>query len=144
MRLLRLAPADGFDHRMNAPRDQVLALLPFLTENQGTADVLAATVNARLAAPLIIATGAKVIAFGGFLGTMPVMDQAGLARLAADGALRFVVLEQAGTRRGPARDTETVRWVRAHGVQRDLAAIAPGLEQSRLEVYDLRPDLPVN
>jgi 4-amino-4-deoxy-L-arabinose transferase-like glycosyltransferase len=115
---------------------QLNELVPFLRENQAAARFLAATANARMAAPLIIATGEPVIAFGGFQGTMPVVDGASLGRLAESGALRFVILGN-GRGRGSARDTATTRWVRAHGTRVDLATVAPEVGDAGFALYDL-------
>lgn len=125
-----------------AESNEIRALLPFLRAHQDDGRFLAATSNARMAAPLIIATSEPVAAFGGFLGTMPVLDGAALGRLAESGDLRFVILGNARGRRAMAPETDTTRWVRAHGTRLDLAAIAPGTAAARFDLYDLRNDLP--
>jgi len=121
----------------------VKALLPFLQENRGSTQFLAASVNARLAAPLIIATGAPVLAFGGFQGTMPVADETTLAKLAQTGALRFVLLTHSSSRRQIVPEANVADWVRAHGTRREIADSDALGRRSGVELYDLRPDLPL-
>jgi hypothetical protein len=67
-------------------------LFAFLRENhQGEAYLLAA-VNARQAAPIIIATGDPVIALGGFSGRDPILTVDGFARLVEDHRVRFALV----------------------------------------------------
>jgi 4-amino-4-deoxy-L-arabinose transferase-like glycosyltransferase len=137
--LARLEPEPEYDrlgHAAAVQASELCALLPFLREHQAGARFLVATASARQAAPLIIATGAPVIAFGGFLGSMPVLDGAAIARLAESGALRFVVLGSGW----PGRETDATRWVRAHGTRLDLATFAPALADARFDLYDLRQE----
>jgi 4-amino-4-deoxy-L-arabinose transferase-like glycosyltransferase len=117
--------------------EAVLALLPYLRENRGGARFLAATTNARLAAPLIIATGEPVIALGGFLGSMPVLDGEGLEQLARTGALRFVILGHGRQWWALSPRTDATQWVRTRGMRLDPAAIAPSIGDTPLELFDL-------
>ncbi len=71
-------------------------LLAFLAEHRGGARWLLATVTAREAAPIIARTGAPVMAIGGFIGSMPILTTADLARLVAAGELRYVMLGPVG------------------------------------------------
>lgn len=87
----------------------------FLQAHRGQARFLLAAPNALLAAPVIIATGQPVMAFGGFFGNDPVMSVEGFARAVESGEVRYVVL--ATNRR--TRDFE--RWVRTHGTIVDPA-----------------------
>src|SRR5919205_276721 len=48
-------------------------LIEFLRERNHGEEFLLATVNARLAAPIIIATGQPVVALGGFNGSDPIL-----------------------------------------------------------------------
>ena len=140
----RLQPVPGrFGRDAFQQRDEILALLPFLRANQGDAAFLAATSSALLAAPLIIASGDPVMAFGGFMGTIPVADGALIAQLVDKGDLRFAILGE--TRRGGAgaADIGAARWIRAHGTRLDLASISPALSSARFEVFDLRHDQPL-
>jgi len=121
----------------------VKALLPFLEENRNGTQFLAASVNARLAAPLIIATGAPVLAFGGFQGIMPVAGEATLAKLAQTGALRFVLLTHNNPRRQLMSESDAADWVRAHGTRREVSDSDEAGRPRSVELYDLRPDLPL-
>ncbi len=135
------------------------ALAAYLEAQSTGAGYLAATSNARQAAPLIIATGAPVIALGGYQGSIPVMTLPALIRLADSGALRFVLLDEPGEGRGPegrrfgrrptALQKAIATWVRARGVPVDAALwrgpAEGGAQRSRMaaeQLYDLRSDLP--
>ena len=61
-------------------------LQAFLQKNRGTARYLLAAPNALLAAPVIIATGQPVMAFGGFFGNDPVMSVDAFARAVERGS----------------------------------------------------------
>jgi hypothetical protein len=93
-----------------------------------------------LAAPPIIATREPVIVFGGFMGTIPVLDGPAIARLADSGDLRFAIVDEGRTQRARAAETNATRWIRAHGTRLDLGSIAPDLSGARFEVFDLRRD----
>ena len=67
-------------------------LIAFLEQGRGDATYLLAAVNARQAAPIIIATGAPVLALGGFTGRDPILSVDEFARLAADNRVRFVLV----------------------------------------------------
>ncbi len=90
-------------------------LLAFLTAHRGGARYLVATPNARQAAPLILRTGAPVLALGGFLGSVPILTPAGLSDLARSGQLRWVMVT-ADRPAGPA-SAALREWVRAHGCE---------------------------
>jgi 4-amino-4-deoxy-L-arabinose transferase-like glycosyltransferase len=141
--LARLQPTPDRVGRAAARQsDEIRELLPFLLDNRGDAAFIAATSSAMLAAPLIIATGEQVIVFGGFMGTIPVLDDAAIARLADNGDLRFAIVDESRTQRARATETSATRWIRAHGKRLDLVAIAPDLGDARFEVFDLRHDQP--
>lgn len=107
----------------------------FLRQRRGQARFLLATPNALLAAPVIIATGQPVMAFGGFFGDDPVIGVDAFAKAVERGEVRFVVL--ATNRR--ARDFE--RWVRAHGRIVDPAQwrSLPPEPRRAIVLYDLAP-----
>ena len=87
-----------------------MGLADFLRQNAGGTRFLAATANARQAAPLIIATRAPVLAMGGFMGNMPVVTLPELEALVGSGQVRFVLLDQMDQPSGGRR--------RRHGVRR--------------------------
>jgi 4-amino-4-deoxy-L-arabinose transferase-like glycosyltransferase len=137
--LARLHPTQDRVGRAAAQEGgEIQALVPFLRENRGDAYLLAATSSARLAAPLIVATGEPVIAFGGFLGTIPVLDGTAMAHLVNSGALRFAIIGGGWSRRARATETDASGWIRAHGTQVDLPSVAPGLSAARFALFDLR------
>lgn len=85
------------------------ALIALLTAHQGRARFLVATETTEPAAPLILATGKPVLAFGGFSGTDPILPPRGLPDLVAAGEVRFFLLPpqpEALTSSSPG-----VRWV---------------------------------
>ena len=108
-------------------------LYAFLQQRRGQTRFLLATPNALLAAPVIIATGQPVMAFGGFFGDDPVISVDAFAKAVERGEVRFVVL--ATNRR--ARDFE--RWVRAHGTIVDPAEwrSRPPEPRRAIVLYDL-------
>jgi 4-amino-4-deoxy-L-arabinose transferase-like glycosyltransferase len=123
--------------RPGSKRDDDRKLLAFLEAHRGTARYLVAADASQAVAPLIIASGAPAIAVGGFMGSDPIVDVDGLAKLARTGALRFYLLNRpralAGARpgfgelgagpwgRGPqSGNTRALdAWVRAHGTAVD-------------------------
>ena len=110
-------------------------LRAFLQDHRGDARFLVAAPNTQLAAPLIIASGQPVMAFGGFFGSDPVLSIDGFAKQVEQGDVRFVVL---GNTRRP-RDFE--RWVQAHGtpVDPELWRSRPAEPRRSIALYDLVP-----
>jgi 4-amino-4-deoxy-L-arabinose transferase-like glycosyltransferase len=129
---------DGRRWRGEAPAD--IRLAEFLSANARGARFLAATSNARQAAPLIIATGAPVLAMGGFTGNLPVVTLPTLQRLAETGQLRFVLLTEAGRSpdvagtpdSGRGFDSGRVRWFAARQTAEQQAIAAWVHEQGVL------------
>jgi len=66
-------------------------LLDYLLANTDPDSYLVATLEANQAAPLILATKRPVLTFGGFTGLDNVVDVERLAKMTADGELRFVL-----------------------------------------------------
>ena len=131
-------------------------LTGYLIANRGEATYLVAVPNAPVAAALIIPTGLPVMAMGGYLGDDPILTPASLARLVADGKLRFVML--GGYTLAPSRAAALdpiAQWVRANGRPVDpalwRASGAPSSAPYRIhlgdqwvavpapELFDLRP-----
>ncbi len=123
-------------------------LLAFLQANRQGERYLLATLNARLAAPLIIETGEPVMAIGGFMGADPILTPERLAAMTVAGQVRFVLLGGDFARRAggePPRRPIT-DWIKANG-----AVVDPALWRSTparaggqgrggtVELYDLRP-----
>ena len=122
--------------------------LAFLRANHRGERYLLATLNSRLAAPVIIDTGLPVMAIGGFMGADPILSPEQFSALAAEGAVRFVLLGDDGARRAGRESPQRpiVDWIKANG-----AAVDPTLWRSTHirsdrperaappELYDLHP-----
>ncbi len=67
------------------------AILNYLLAHTAPDSYLLATLNARGAAPYILATGRPVLTFGGFSGSDNIVSAADLAQMVTDGDLRFVL-----------------------------------------------------
>lgn len=95
------------------------ALLTYLLENTDPEGYLLATLDARQAAPFVLATSRPVLTFGGFSGGDNVVDAGQLAQMVAEGELRFILgsLE---------RKPEIAAWVNEHCT----ATILPGATNS--------------
>ena len=126
-------------------------LIDFLRSNHRSEAYLAASINARQAAPIIIATGEPVIALGGFTGRDPILTVDAFARLVEEERLRFVLIGDgsSGLRRifGEDGQKPVVDWIRANGRIVDPAEwrAAPGAnfegrsaEGVGAQLYDLR------
>ena len=123
-------------------------LLAFLRANRHGERYLLATLNSRLAAPVIIDTGLPVMAIGGFMGADPILTPEQFAVLSANSAVRFVLLGGDFARRagGESPQRAIVDWVKANG-----ALVDPTLWRSTRgrtdrpervappELYDLHP-----
>jgi 4-amino-4-deoxy-L-arabinose transferase-like glycosyltransferase len=130
-------------------------LIAFLNGSRRDEQFLMAAVNARLAAPIIIATGDPVMALGGFAGRDPILDVDGFARLVAEDRVRFALIGEGsqGLRRvyGENHQKELIDWIRANGrpvdpaLWRSAAQETPqarSAEAAGTELYDLRPATP--
>lgn len=73
------------------------ALIRYLEANQGSAKFLVATPNASTAEPLILSTNKPVMAMGGFSGSDPILTTSSLQTLINSGAVRFFLINAAGT-----------------------------------------------
>jgi 4-amino-4-deoxy-L-arabinose transferase-like glycosyltransferase len=127
-------------------------LLAFLQGNHQSEAYLLAAVNARQAAPIIIATGDPVIALGGFAGRDPVLTVDGFARLVEDHRVRFALVGDGspGLRRVFGEDGQKplVDWIKQKGRLVDPArwrtATPNGADGRRAaeavgtQLYDLR------
>jgi 4-amino-4-deoxy-L-arabinose transferase-like glycosyltransferase len=123
-------------------------LLAFLREHHRGERYLLATLNARLAAPVIIETGLPVMAIGGFMGIDPILTPERFAALVADHQVRFVLLGGDFVRRGGGEPSQRAitEWIKGNGALVDEAlwrstpARASGPARNvNPELYDLRP-----
>ena len=106
----------------------------FLLAHRDGARFIAATLNTRLAAPIVIGTRQPVMAMGGYLGVEPILTVDSLKEIVARGEVRFVML---GRRRaGP-----LARWAMDNGRRIDDAEwrSLPADWRSPLTLYDLKP-----
>ena len=111
-------------------------LLAFLTDNRGSARFLVAAPTTQLVAPLIIRTGQPALAFGGYMGSDPVLSLDAFGEMVRSGEVRYVLLFG-----GRTRASEFTSWVRENGtpVDNDLWRSAPPAEGRRsIALYDLR------
>lgn len=130
-------------------------LIAFLRERHRGEEFLLATVNARLAAPVIVATGQPVMALGGFNGSDPILTVGDFASLVAAKRVRFAFIGDGapGLRLvlGEGHQKELVDWIRAHGQPVDPTLwrsadtsmagwTRRGAEAVGVELYDLRPE----
>jgi 4-amino-4-deoxy-L-arabinose transferase-like glycosyltransferase len=123
-------------------------LLGFLRALRQGERFLLAVPNAQQAAPLMVRTGESVMALAGYLGRDPILTPERLARLVADGELRYVMLG------GPSivapdspQERALAHWVRTHGQRVPSALWRDAPEPSRAQadaalLYDLGPDAP--
>jgi 4-amino-4-deoxy-L-arabinose transferase-like glycosyltransferase len=127
-------------------------LISFLQANCRGANYLLATLNARQAAPLIIATGIPVMALGGFSGNDSILTVDEFARLVADGQVPFALIGDANRRMTAfdgGRQKGLADWIRTNGRLIDpslwQSTASPGhsghgdaSERVGLRLYDLR------
>ena len=94
--------------------------------HQGSAKYLVAAVGSQTTAQIIIATGEPVVTIGGFNGQDPAPTVSRLAKMVADGELRYVLLSgSGGGPRGGASSAITT-WVQQHGTAVDGVPVGSG------------------
>ncbi len=101
----------------------------YLLANRGQAHYLLATRYTGLAAPIILATGQPVMAYGGYVGNDPALTTTRLTRLVAGGAVRLFWLLSPQDAAQNAVDT----WVRSRCTQ---VHSAPGFGPSGPQLFD--------
>jgi 4-amino-4-deoxy-L-arabinose transferase-like glycosyltransferase len=106
----------------------VTALADYLVANRGTATWIVATSGSGSADTIELATGAPVMAMGGFTGSdpAPTLDQ--LKAYVASGQLRYVFI---GGQNGPGGSSAITRWVTTYGAAVDYGTSGNGT------LYDL-------
>jgi hypothetical protein len=67
-------------------------MLQWLIANRGNADYILAVSSAMQASSIIIETGQPVMAIGGFSGSDPILTEASLAKLIADGKIHYFMV----------------------------------------------------
>jgi len=117
--------------RQTSPRvDQ--GLVAFLQTHTQDVEYLVAAPDAHLGAPLVLATGRPVLYIGGFGGHDVVIDAAGLAEMAADGRLRYVLFGDSPDKR------EIAQWLAAS------CAVVPEFSRPGPPVSPGQPGAPPN
>jgi 4-amino-4-deoxy-L-arabinose transferase-like glycosyltransferase len=72
------------------------ALIRYLEANRGSAKYLVAVDSSQEADSIILATNEPVMALGGFTGSDPILTTSELAKLVANGTIRFFLINGAG------------------------------------------------
>jgi len=95
-------------------------LVEFLRANHQNERFLMAVADLHLAAPIIIATGEGVMAYGGYTGQVPTVTADQFAAMVEAGKVRHVMLNERGAlgsfgSPGPDRHKDLASWVRRHG-----------------------------
>ena len=85
----------------------------FLVNHYSGEKYIVAVPNARIAAPIILATSQSVITYGGFAGSEKILNAEELEHLVARGQLRYIL---AGMTEVASQQPEIDSWVLAHGV----------------------------
>jgi len=102
------------------------AILNYLLAHTAPDSYLLATLNARGAAPYILATGRPVLTFGGFSGGDNIVSAADLAQMVADGQVRYVL----GL---PQQKPDLAQWISAN-------CSAVGIKTSKVsETFEVLP-----
>ena len=117
---LPYAGPDLLEDRQRGTAVSADRLTDYLQANQGDETYLAATLNARIAAPIILATGEPVMALGGFTGGDPILTVDELAEYVAAGTVRYFLLSPGGN-----HQNDPTRWVPEH-----CTPVPPALWQS--------------
>lgn len=106
---LPFAGPDAIQHTRRDELPHAQALVDFWVTNWHDEEFLVATVNARTAAPIIMATGEPVMALGGFTGSDPILTVDKLAEMVESGTVRFFLLSP---QQGP--NAGLMHWVVEH------------------------------
>jgi len=130
--------------RRAADPARLARLIKFLAVNRQGERYLLSTSTTMLAAPIIVRTGEPVMARGGFHGLDPILTPAALARLVAEGQVRFAMVDDLSfvSRRLGAETAgrPIAEWVRTHGTPVDAEHWrAAGARRTAMMLYDLRP-----
>jgi 4-amino-4-deoxy-L-arabinose transferase-like glycosyltransferase len=104
-------------------------LLRYLQANTQDTEYMLVVSGSGAGAPYVLATGRPVLYAGGFNGGDPVIDADGLARMAAEGRVRYVLWGNDGP--GPRASTqqEITRYLQAHATVVDLGPVSNGRDQ---------------
>lgn len=118
-------------------------LAEFVLRERRGEQFLLSTTTTYWAAPLIIATGAPVMARGGYHGLDRAIGVERLVSLVRDGKLRFALIDDAlavSRRMGADEASQDVTaWVRANGRPVDASRWRSPSNRGAMQLYDLRP-----
>lgn len=127
----------------DSDRTGVESLANFLLAQHRNERFLMAVADLHLAAPIIIATGKPVMAYGGYTGEVPTVTKEQLVEMVESGQVRFFMLNDRGPwglfeQRGPSRHADIAEWIKSHGreVESSLWRPSPAL------AHDLDQPLP--
>jgi 4-amino-4-deoxy-L-arabinose transferase-like glycosyltransferase len=84
--------APGLNERNPADEE----LVAYLQANTQDTEYMVAVPSSQVGSPLVLATGRPVLYMGGFTGSDPVIDAAGLSEMVANGELRYVLFDGGG------------------------------------------------
>jgi 4-amino-4-deoxy-L-arabinose transferase-like glycosyltransferase len=101
--------------------------ISYLQAHQGSATYLLAAVGSQTTSQIIIDTGEPVVTIGGFNGQDPAPTVNQLAKLVADGDLKYVLLsDSSGGGPGGGGSSDITTWVKAHGTAVDGVSVGSG------------------
>jgi len=103
------------------------AVIAYLEAHQGAAKYLLAASGSQVTAPIIIATGRAVVTIGGFNGGDPAPTVSQLAKLVADGQLRYVLISSGGGGPGDGSSQAISSWVKSHGAVVKSVTVSGGV-----------------
>lgn len=90
------------------------ALIRYLEANQADAKYLVAVMSSNQADSIILATNKPVMAIGGFAGSDPILTTSQLARLVADGTVRYFLISGNGGGPGGNSQSALTTWITTH------------------------------
>jgi 4-amino-4-deoxy-L-arabinose transferase-like glycosyltransferase len=99
-------------------------MVRWLIANQGDADYILAVSNSQQASSIIIETGLPVMATGGFSGSDPILTEASLAQLVADGTVRYFLVGGGGPGGGASNRGGTSSFSVTSWVQQNCTAVS--------------------
>lgn len=90
------------------------ALIAYLEAHQGSAKYLVAVASSNQADSIILSTNKAVMALGGFSGSDPILTTSQLAALAANGTVRYFLVDSFGGGSGGGQSSALTTWIEQH------------------------------
>jgi 4-amino-4-deoxy-L-arabinose transferase-like glycosyltransferase len=106
-------PAMGMIGNPNVGVGNNEKLISYLEANRAGYTYLLATASSQNASPIIIKTGQPVMSLGGFQGSDPTTNAAGIAQMVNDGTVRYFLLDGGGMG-GRGGSQQVTSWVTAN------------------------------